>query len=314
MADYQDLPTEGGWVQKIVGGDTYGVIFQERAITAMHFVGSPLVFRMDPIDRAIGAYAPQSVVGYRGLIFFLAEDGFYAFDGSGTRPIGHGKVDRYFFRNLLPGTHLQIVGALDSVNKIVAWAYTSTDGTPGVCDRILIYKWALERWAEVSGASVEYLWRAITGGYTMDGLDAITTNLDLLSPDLDSRFWAGNQFMLTSTNSQHQLGLYNGSALPATIETGEFQPFQNTNQLAFLSSVRPLIEGGSAEFGVVVNSRNSLTQSGSQVAAVASLGDGIAPLRAVAAYHRVTVSTSANFEHALGVEVYPIPAGQRRGQ
>src|SRR4029077_2402588 len=88
LAGYQDLLGEGGWIQKIVGGEQGGYVIQEHAIWRMTFVGSPLIFQFDKVKTGIGAYAPQSVVSFQGMIFFLANDGFYMFDGSNIIPIG----------------------------------------------------------------------------------------------------------------------------------------------------------------------------------------------------------------------------------
>lgn len=93
LADFQDLPGDGGWIQKVVGGD-YGVIIQERAVFRMDFVGSPLIFQFNQVLRNIGTPIPNSVVSYRDLVFFLSEDGFYVFDGSQAHPIGENRVDR----------------------------------------------------------------------------------------------------------------------------------------------------------------------------------------------------------------------------
>jgi hypothetical protein len=70
QADYQDLQGSGGHVQKVVGGE-YGIIFQERSIWRMTYVGSPLVFQFDEVERGRGTPVPGSVVNYGSTIFYL---------------------------------------------------------------------------------------------------------------------------------------------------------------------------------------------------------------------------------------------------
>ena len=43
QSDFSDLDT-GGWVQRIIGGAEYGVIFQEKQIRRMEYEGSPIIF------------------------------------------------------------------------------------------------------------------------------------------------------------------------------------------------------------------------------------------------------------------------------
>jgi hypothetical protein len=45
-------------VQKVVGGE-YGLVFQERAVWKMTYIGSPVIFQFDLIERSRGAFAPS---------------------------------------------------------------------------------------------------------------------------------------------------------------------------------------------------------------------------------------------------------------
>ncbi|HZD13465.1 MAG TPA: hypothetical protein VE177_08115, partial [Candidatus Binatus sp.] len=132
QCDSQDLQGDGGWVQKIVGGE-YGLIFLERQVWRMTYVGSPVIFQFDLIERNRGAYAPQSVIGWGNMVFFLADDGFYLIvGGSGAIPIGDGKVDKFFLSDLQTAFSYRVNAAIDPVNKIVMWAYpgSGSAGTP----------------------------------------------------------------------------------------------------------------------------------------------------------------------------------------
>lgn len=311
LADYQDLPSEGGPVQRLIPGEGGGYVFQKRRITRMAFVGSPLVFSFTPVQDKIGAFAPAAVANYQNLIFFLSEDGFYAFDGS-SEPfgIGRGKVDQFFRDDLHPNYTQRVIAAIDPTNKLVMWAYASNDSPQGNADKLIVYSWAYKKWSLISGLNVEYVLASVSTGYTLDGLDAITTNLDALPASLDSLQWTGGQIILSAYDSNHKLGRFNGSAMPATVTTGEFQLFED--QRTMLTQVRPIAIGLSASLSLSVLNRNNLTESVSTGAANVSVNaTGFAPVRVSARYMNIELDVGGNFNQLLGVEVHGTLAGER---
>lgn len=311
LADFQDLPSEGGVVQRIVGGE-YGVIFQQRRIWRMTFVGSPLIFQFDPVHNKIGALVPQAVASYQNLVFFLSEDGFYTFDGSQLNPIGRAKVDRFFRTDLNVNFIQRIVAAIDPINKYVMWAYISNDAPSTNLNKLLIYSWAYDRWTIVEGLAIEYILSMVTTGYTLDGLDAITTNLDALAYSLDSLQWTGGTIVASAFNSSHVLGRFNGSAMAATITTKEFMLFED--ERAMITQVRPIVNGTSASTTISLINRNTLTESASVgSAATVPNATGFVQTRCSARYFKVQLNTAASisFKQLTGVEVHGVPAGVR---
>jgi hypothetical protein len=77
QSGYQDIVGTHGNIQAIVGGESFGIIFFEKAIYRMEYVGTPLIFTFNKIADNIGAFAPKSVCSYGSDIFFLAQDGYY---------------------------------------------------------------------------------------------------------------------------------------------------------------------------------------------------------------------------------------------
>lgn len=303
LADFQDLPSEGGPIQKVLGGE-YGVVLQQRSVWRMQFVGSPLVFQFDRIHNAIGAYAPQAAVRYQNLVFFLAVDGFYEFDGSQLNPIGRGKIDKFFLSDLNNSYINRTQAVIDPTNKLVMWAYASGSSSGGNPDKLIIYSWAFNRWTLVEGLNIEYLLQNITSGLTLDGLDVVSSSIDNISVSLDSLQWTGGQIILAAFNATHQLARFNGSAMAATCETGEFQLFQEHRSTLF--EVRPTLLGLSASCTISVIIRNNLTESASVGAlAVPPNATGFSPVRTSSRYFRIRlqIAASINFTHLIGVEV-----------
>lgn len=311
LADYQDLPSEGGPVQKVLGGE-FGVVLQQKSVWRMLFVGSPLVFQFDRVHSNIGAYAPQAAVRYQNMTFFLAEDGFYAFDGNECDPIGRGKVDRFFLSDLASANNNRVWAYVDAPNKLVLWAYPSGSNSGGNPDKLLVYSWAFKKWALVEGLDVEVLLNSVTTGTTLDGLDALYSSIDAIPVTLDSKQWQGGQFVSAAFNASHNLDRFNGSAMAATIESGEFQLYPDIR--AMIEEVRPAADGLSASVSVSLISRNNLTESAS-VSGVQTYPNstGFCQFRVDARYFRVRVNTSTatNFLHLIGVEVKGVPTSRR---
>lgn len=304
LADSQELPGDGGWIQRIIGGE-YGTVFQERAIWRMTFVGSPLIFQFDKIHSSIGLFATQAAVQYRNFVFFLSEEGFMMFDGSNLEPIGQNKVDRTFFADL-DFTHVhRIQAAIDPVRKIVCWAYPASGNTGGNPNRILIYNWSTKRWTRVEDMNIEFLFANKTIAVALDSIDTFFSSIDDVVPSLDSSFWAGGQSIFSAFNNAHRLSNFNGSAMAATVETPELQFNKGPDGLAYVTELKPVLEGVAASLQTSIISRNVLTNTASTTAAVSPTSAGFCQVRSTARYHRFRVQTTSatSFETLQGVDV-----------
>jgi hypothetical protein len=306
LSDYQDLEGEGGWVQKVVGGE-FGLVFTERSIYRMTFSGYPTIFQFDEIEKARGAYAPQSVIKFGPVTFYLAEDGFYATAGSGESiPIGDGRVDKFFLNDLNSFYSYRINARVDPLNKLVMWAYPGSGSTLGLPNKIIIYNIVRKKWSIVE-VETEMLPGFASEGYTLDELDAITTDLDALSPSLDSRVWTGGAQTLAAFDSSHRLGTFSGTAMDATVETMETQHFPGHR--AHVTGARPLVDGNSAS--VAVGSRDLLSASESFGTAKSQNSSGVCQVRSNARYQRYRIATTGAFNFIQGVEVDAVQGEKR---
>ena len=101
QSGFQDIVGVHGNVQAIVGGESFGVVFLERAIYRMDYVGTPLKFQFTKIADNIGAFAPRSVCSFGNMIFFLAQDGIYKLEGGQQlTPIGKGRIDDFLMKDI----------------------------------------------------------------------------------------------------------------------------------------------------------------------------------------------------------------------
>ena len=164
QSDFQDLP-DGGDITQIVGGE-FGIVFLEKAIVRMSYIGSPLFFQFDTISRNVGCIEGGSVAQYSGVTYFLADDGFYSCNGQQVTPIGAEKVDRFFFNNANIGDIDTLSSSIDPERNLVIWNYTNTSG-----DReLLIYNFQTQKWSSAD-TDVDYLGTLATTGTSLEGID-----------------------------------------------------------------------------------------------------------------------------------------------
>jgi hypothetical protein len=165
QSDYQDLP-DGGDITGITGGE-FGLVFLEKAIVRMSYIGSPLFFQFDTISRNIGCIEAGSIAQYGGITYFLSDDGFYSCDGQNLVGIGDEKVDRFFFSNANIGDIDTISAAVDPERNLVIWNYTNVAGGRS----LLIYNYAIQKWSSAD-TDVSYLSTLATSGTSLDGIDS----------------------------------------------------------------------------------------------------------------------------------------------
>ena len=324
-----DLVNNGGWIMGIVGGDQ-GIIFQEFCITRMSYIGSPLVWQFDLLEQDRGAYAPGAIQPIGNNIAYLAQDGFFVFDGRQSIPIGDGKIDRAFFAEsgpiALDRDYVdRIVSCIYPNELIICWSYSSVNADPaGLNDTILFYNYgpnAKTRWSvlrtnttdEVPGVTDinHYILAApLSQGYTLDGLDAVSTNIDSLPVpppndiSLDSPVWAGQQKVLGLITQDLDLAFFNSNLFfDAYFETGEYQ--LNPPNRTSITMIRPFINDpdGLGTIYVAISGRDTEQVTASFSNTVAINSSGFANVRSNSRFHRAYVKITDGFQIAEGIDV-----------
>ena len=302
QSDFQDLQGRGGAVQRIVGGE-YGIVFQERSIWRMSYVGTPLVFQLDEVEPGLGTPAGGSVVQHGSDIYYLGQDGFYVLrNGSTSTPIGVSKVDLFFWKNVNQSYLSRITAAISPKDGVIVWAYPSLDSN-GEPDRMILFNYKTGKWSTAS-MGCQTLLQGATSAYTLEDLDDFGT-LDALTSSLDSDIWKGGSFQIAAFNTENKLAFFSGETLPITIETGEIS---SEAGLSSLSSVRPVIDG---ECTVTVSTRNNLLDTPTEGLPASVDSTQKANLRTHARYHRIKIHSTGDFTHAQGVEPVVITRGKR---
>jgi len=298
QSDYQDIP-DGGQIVGIRGGE-FGLIFLERSIHRMSYVGTPFIFQFDNISRNKGCMVAGSIAQYQGITFFLSDDGFYMCDGQQVVPIGAEKVDRYFMENASDSDYGTMSSAVDPMRKLVIWNYKTIYGNRNV----IIYNFETKKWT-YGDAGTDYLSEASSSNVTLEQLDSISTSIDALTTSLDSRLYVGGKYFLGGTLGAYVM-TYTGANQTANITTGDLDIGANS----VVTLARPIIDNGSAN--VSIASRTLLNQSVNFSTPVAASSENRVPLRSAGRYHRLKVTpTGADWNNAISVDVDVTPQGVR---
>ena len=310
QSGFQDIVGSHGNIQAIVGGESAGVIFMEKAIYRMSYVGVPLVFQFDKIADNIGAFAPKSVASYGNMVFFLAQDGFYKLTGGQQlTPIGNGKVDNFFFDDL--SSNLDgITSAVDPNNSIVVWSYRGSGATGTTNNKLLIYNYAVDKWSTGSGQDLEFIASASQEAFTtLESLDVLG-DLDNLPKSLDSYFYKEGIVGLAGFNSENKFGKFIANSLSATVDTTEFEG--SKGKRSTLIECRPIVDGTTnTTVTVTPITRQSQLDTTSTGSAVNTNDTGTCPLRSTSRYHRIRVNVNGNFNTLSGVDIEARPEGGR---
>lgn len=166
QSDYNDLNGPMGAITglapNLAGCDC--AIFFERGVFRMIYSGPPVVFDFYAAASVRGTTAPNSIVSAGQVVYYFGEDGFYAFDGTNSIPIGSNKVDRWFLANADltiyppndPAARFSqsqlIVGALDVNNRAIIWQFRMASepvpvDAPPEATHMLVYRYDIQRWS-----------------------------------------------------------------------------------------------------------------------------------------------------------------------
>lgn len=218
QADSQILP-DGGNINGITGGE-FGIVFMERAIYRMSYIGSPFFFQFDNISRNLGCIAGGSVAQNGKVSYFLSPDGFYSCDGSNLTPIGVNKIDKFFFANADINNIQNISSVVDPLRKLVMWNYQTLTGRS-----IIIYNWSTGTWSKADTDS-SYLAVSASGATANVSLDsllrstistvALTSNVVTITTTSAHGLVAGNTVSIASVGHASINGTFTVASAPTT--------------------------------------------------------------------------------------------------
>ena len=297
QSDFQRIP-DGGEVRGLTGGE-FGLVLLEKSIVRMSYVGSPLIFQFDNISRNLGCYESNSVAQWKGITYFLADDGFYACDGQQVQSIGAEKVNRFFWDSLREEVISQMSTAVDPFRSLVIWGYPTDEGY-----RLLVYQTETKRWSYVD-TNVFRISDVFTPSTSLEALNNFSTSLDALPASLDSRQWIGGKLLLSGVRGAKIINFV-GANKQARITTPDIS---SDASMSMVTLVKPIVDAGSATMSIA--SRMNLAQAVAFGATSAADAENRAGFRSLGKYHRIRVEPSGNWTTAIGVEAEIQQAGMR---
>ena len=308
-ADFQDLPGSGGRVVAITSGEV-GCVFRQNQIIRIDFVGGATIFRLSVISPNRGAVYGKTVCQDNRRVFFYADDGFFQIDGDNIVAIGAEKVNRFFDADLNKAYTDRIVATVDPFNQLALLLYPSannTNNTTGICDRILIYNYATQKWS-IAEVNASQIFSQFVGAYTVELMDIISTNLDNINIALDTDFWSGGQLYLGAIDNDFKAAIFAGNALEAEIETRELEIFPNSR--SNITGIRPIVD---ATATVTIKTRERLADTEAESTSSTMTSSGLNPVRKSGRYIRanVKIASGTNWNHAQGIDIIASRAGYR---
>jgi hypothetical protein len=296
----QFMDASYGAVTAIAGGQFFGLVFQQRAITRLTYVGGDIVFQFDTFEKTSGCWAPQSLMQVGNTWYLLAADGWYVTDGQSAVPIGTGRFDKTFYSDFDQTYRERLTCALDLVSKVIYWSYPSPSATAGVPDKLLVYNFIEKRasWAE---ETVQMIFSSFTQGYTLEQLDALFTSIDDMTISLDSSMWSGGIPTVMGFES-NTMGTFSGAALVARFETGETEI--EPPGLVYLNGVKPIVTGEPTAVTVAVSVRSSQDNASRSFGAATNrtTRTGVCDFRAHGRYASARIDLTGGFDRAIGIQ------------
>lgn len=298
QADFQDMPAEGGPIVAIAGRE-HGTIFQARMISRATYRGPPTIFDIATLEDKRGAIARDCVVDIGPLQYFIAEDGFFYWNGTNSVPIGDSRVNRYFFNKLQYSFRNRIVGAADFVNGCVHWAFPT--GSSGELDEIITYSYRENRFAHTQ-IPLEYLFSSAVSNISAEEL---TNPAESYTVSFDSpQYRAGGRMRLAAFDTAHTYGLFVGPNMAAAIDTSEFTG--PDGRRVFINHARPLVDINAPVAQMRVLKRDQLIGGPLELGnAIWQEADGTFSIFGDARYmrFRVIIPAGAAWTHGNGVQI-----------
>jgi len=287
QSDAQTLP-DGGGIQRIIGGE-YGLIFQDRAIVRMTYVGPPLIFRFDTIEQRRGLGAAHAIAKFGNNVFFWDATGFFVTDGSASQSIGNLKCDHWFRDNLNPNTLSSISTATDPLNNVIMVNFVSGNAAnPAIPDTQLIYNYLTGDFSYAKN-NVEYLFHALSSGVTLEQLGSIYPVIENVPASFDSPIWAGGNQFLGAFGTDHNLGSFTGATLAATMTLSDFEGVDGRRSM--ITNARPDTDTSSATVTILSRERAADATVSTAMASMQSNGD--CPVMSSGRVHQATLNIPA---------------------
>ena len=142
-----------GSVRLSVGSEIIGgirsrqetLVWTDSALYSIQFVGPPLTFAVNLLNQGVGMVAPNACINAPNGVYWMAEDGFYRYNGSVQRL--ECTVLSYVQENLDLSQLFKTFALVNKQYNEVWWFYPSTQDSTGEISRYVIYNYLEKTWS-----------------------------------------------------------------------------------------------------------------------------------------------------------------------
>ena len=215
------------------------IVFTDRSVHSMRFVGGAFVFELSLISTDVSMISPNAAIDVGGQVYFMDEGGFYVYNGSvQTLPCS---VKNHVFSNLNKSQAYKVFAAENSAYSEVTWFYPVGTGNTEITNYVT-YDYAENLWS--IGTLERGAWNDYGTGTAPLAASVITSS---------------NANYLYEHETGHD---DDGSAMTAYIESGDLE-INDGESFMFVNRIIPdfTFSGADPEVNLTLKGRNYPLQS-----------------------------------------------------
>lgn len=145
-AGYADITDGVDWIQAMRPLNNYLVVYKERSIHILSYVGGDMVFEKRPSIQGIGLIAPRALIDLGDEHIFIGWDNIYSFNLMEPKIAGDN-IAKEFFRLLDPGKSSNINNFFVEEIPEAYFTFTSINSPDGNPDMALVYNTDTRAWS-----------------------------------------------------------------------------------------------------------------------------------------------------------------------
>lgn len=206
------------------------IIYRERAVWQMTYVGGINVFAFKELFTDVGCLGPECIAEVDGWHFVVGQSDVYAHNGVQKKSIADGVIRNLLFKSIDPN-YIRNVFIATKYHDKELWVCIPEAGTNvnGKCNRAFVYNWEENTW------TIKSMPNSLSATYAIiSSAESITTWLDdKYQPGVEGSSWAEQTDIWISSQYEYnpsQWGLVFGGDKEGTegaIYTSTEQPLNN---------------------------------------------------------------------------------------
>jgi hypothetical protein len=118
------------------------VVFTDRSVSAMQFIGAPFTFGLSEVSTNTSIVGQNAAVAFGDAVYWMGDDVFYKYDGNVQ--LIPCPVEEYIFADMNTTQRAKVTAASNSKFNEIWWFYPSTDSTTN--DSYVVFNYAENVW------------------------------------------------------------------------------------------------------------------------------------------------------------------------